>query len=76
MYAFEEQFRRDKPETIGETDKHFDLDNYKDWLELKLQGLIETTEEVAELLDETEMNITSFEFKLWSKLNSALSTVS
>ena len=33
---FEQEFRLDKPETIGETDKIFDLYNYKDWLELKL----------------------------------------
>jgi hypothetical protein len=35
-WKFEEEFRLDKPETIGETDKHFDLDNYKDWLEFQL----------------------------------------
>ena len=36
MYRFEKQFRLEKPETVGETDSHFDLDNYKDWLEEKL----------------------------------------
>jgi hypothetical protein len=35
-WKFEEEFRLDKPETIGETDRHFDLDNYKDWLEYQL----------------------------------------
>jgi hypothetical protein len=35
-WKFEDEFRRDKPETLGETDSHFDLDNYKDWLEEKL----------------------------------------
>lgn len=35
-YAFEEEFRLDHPETVGETDQHFDLDNYKDWLEAQL----------------------------------------
>ena len=35
-WKFEKEFRLDKPETIGETDRHFDLDNYKDWLELQL----------------------------------------
>lgn len=35
-WKFEEEFRKDKPETIGESDSHFDLDNYKDWLEEKL----------------------------------------
>ena len=33
---FEEEFRLDHPETVGETDKHFDLHNYKDWLEAQL----------------------------------------
>lgn len=35
-YTFEEEFRLDNPETVGETDSHFDLDNYKDWLEAQL----------------------------------------
>jgi hypothetical protein len=76
MYKYEKEFRKENPQTIGETDKHFDLDNYKDWLEKKLEGTIETLSEVAELLDEKEMNVNSFEFKLWSKCNTALSEVS
>ena len=39
MYKFEEQFRKECPQTIGETDQHFDLDNYRDWLEEKLQSI-------------------------------------
>ena len=35
-WKFEKEFRLDKPETIGETDRRFDLDNYKDWLEFQL----------------------------------------
>jgi len=35
-YLFEEEFRLDHPETVGEADKEFDLDNYKDWLEAQL----------------------------------------
>ena len=35
-YTFEEEFRLDHPETVGETDRHFDLNNYKDWLEVQL----------------------------------------
>ena len=38
MWEFEEQFRKEKPETIGETDSHFDLDKYKDWLEKKIEN--------------------------------------
>ena len=37
MFKFNEQFRKDHPETIGETDSVFDLDNYKDWLELQIE---------------------------------------
>ena len=36
MYQFEKQFRLEKPETVGEDDSIFDLENYKDWLEQKL----------------------------------------
>lgn len=36
MWEYELEYRIDKPETEGETDKHFDLDNYKDWLEEQL----------------------------------------
>lgn len=36
-YTFEEEFRLDHPETVGETDRHFDLDNYKNWLEARKQ---------------------------------------
>ena len=36
MWRYEQEFRIDKPETEGETDKHFDLDNYKDWIEEQL----------------------------------------
>ena len=32
-YRFEKEFRTAHPETLGETDAEFDLDNYKDWLE-------------------------------------------
>lgn len=39
MWKYEQEFRIDKPETVGETDKHFDLDNYKDWLEEQIQAL-------------------------------------
>lgn len=38
-FKFEKQFRAENPQTVGETDKHFDLDNYKDWLESKLEWI-------------------------------------
>ncbi len=37
MYKYEKEFREENPQTIGETDQQFDLDNYKDWLEKKLE---------------------------------------
>ena len=36
MYQFEKEFRKEMPQTIGETDSCFDVNNYKDWLEQKL----------------------------------------
>lgn len=32
-FKFEKEFREAHPETIGETDSHFDLSNYNGWLE-------------------------------------------
>lgn len=51
-WKFENEFRADNPETIGETDKEFDLDNYKDWLEQKLVKLfaIQDVNQQRELL--------------------------
>jgi hypothetical protein len=50
MYKYEEQFRVENPQTIGETDQQFDLSNYKDWLERKLEDatkkLIENNEDM------------------------------
>lgn len=43
-YTFEEEFRLDHPETVGETDSQFDLENYKDWLEAQL---IESRKQLA-----------------------------
>ena len=37
MFKYNKQFRELNPQTIGETDKDFDLENYKEWLELKLE---------------------------------------
>lgn len=47
MYKFEKEFRKEMPQTIGETDSHFDLDNYKDWLEQKLISLLFTLSAVS-----------------------------
>lgn len=35
-YTFEEEFRLDNPEGVGERGSYFYLDNYKDWLEVQL----------------------------------------
>jgi len=39
MWKYEKEFREAHPETIGEKDGYFDLDNYKDFLEDKLEKL-------------------------------------
>ena len=36
MWKYKEEYKLDKPETIGETDYTFDLDNYREWLEEQL----------------------------------------
>ena len=50
MYKYEKQFRAENPQTIGETDRQYDLSNYKDWLERKLEDatkkLIENNEDM------------------------------
>ena len=33
---FKKAFKKEHPETIGETDSHFDLSNYTEWLERKI----------------------------------------
>ena len=37
-FEFEKEFRADHPETIGETDREFDLYNYLLWLEKQLKN--------------------------------------
>ena len=36
MWKYKEEYKLDRPETIGEKDYTFDLDNYREWLELQL----------------------------------------
>lgn len=36
MWKYKEEYKLDRPETIGETDYTFDLDNYREWLEEQL----------------------------------------
>ena len=52
MFQFNEEFRKDHPETIGETDSHFDLDNYKDWLESKLEKANHALNELVFIVDQ------------------------
>ena len=42
---FEKEFRKDHPETIGETDHTFDLLNYSEWLENKIERIEKLLEE-------------------------------
>jgi hypothetical protein len=36
MWKYKKEYKLDRPETIGETDYTFDLDNYREWLEGQL----------------------------------------
>jgi predicted house-cleaning noncanonical NTP pyrophosphatase (MazG superfamily) len=58
MYKYEKQFRAENPQTIRETDRQYDLSNYKDWLERKLEDAIKKLIENNEDMDlETLMNL-------------------
>lgn len=50
-FQYEDQFRKYNPETIGEADKHFDLDNYKDWLEEIIFEQLECLTEIVNSSD-------------------------
>lgn len=63
MWKYEQEFRIDKPETVGEKDKRFDLDNYKDWLEeqltdcrkqLSIQRVVGRSEQLVAFLEFVE----------------------
>lgn len=54
-WKFEKEFRDEHPETIGEADLTFDLDNYRSWLENNLEEYAsqprgEVSEEMTEFL--------------------------
>lgn len=61
MYKYEKQFREENPETVGETDKHFDLSNYKDWLESKLEKLEAQFAQETPLIDKLNIAIEGLE---------------
>ncbi len=65
---FNNEFRLDNPETIGETDKMFDLTNYCEWLEQQLidarkQLSIHVVSQRSELFAEQD----SKDFILWQR---------
>jgi hypothetical protein len=66
-YTFGEEFRLDHPETVGETDRHFDLYNYKDWLEAQL---IEARKQLAlcNVVGPLQQPLVSGSFPLQTKL--------
>ena len=47
-----EQFRIAHPETVGETDSHFDLSNYADWLDNEYDEAVRQRDELKEALAE------------------------
>jgi hypothetical protein len=60
-YTFETEFRTDHPETINETDKHFDLVNYTEWLENKLsQQQTITDNQIIEIKRQTLKEVEKF----------------
>lgn len=57
MKQFENQFRTEKPETIGETDSHFDLSNYNDFIEEKLNYFLNKVLNVFEADNKQEYDL-------------------
>ena len=47
---YKKEFKQDHPETIGETDSHYDLSNYVDWLDKKYNELQKENEELKQQL--------------------------
>lgn len=47
-WKYEKEYREMYPETIGETDKDFDLYNYKEWLEDLLTSIAFSEKEACE----------------------------
>ena len=75
MYKYEEEFRKDAPQTIGETDKHFDLDNYKDWLEYRMEILETQNKTMLDLLTKCEPCIRlneQHEIDIWKRVKNYL----
>lgn len=49
---FKKQFKEAYPETIGETDSHFDKSNYIDWIDKEYAQLKADKAELLELMEE------------------------
>ena len=62
---YEKQFRKDNPQTIGETDYAFDLNNYKDWLDEQHSQLLKQNNEMRAFL-----NKINNDYEAFSDLNS------
>jgi hypothetical protein len=45
---YEKAFRKDHPETVGETDQTFDKANYTYWLESQLEKVLDFAESMKE----------------------------
>lgn len=60
---FEKEYRQDFPQTIGETDKQFDMSNYCEWLESQVQEKFTTiNKQSTELCLENVLPQTKEEF--------------
>jgi len=81
MFKYEKEFRKDNPQTVGETDKHYDLDNYKDWLKTRLTQFEEmktALEHINKSADPflTDDELRSFAEMAWRLSNSVLASLS
>ena len=54
---YKKEFKKENPETIGETDYTFDISNYCDWLEEKYEELKIQRDVAVESLEECDFSI-------------------
>lgn len=68
MWKYKEEYKLDKPETIGETDYTFDLDNYREWLEeqlTKCRKQLSIANVVKSLRDEMAIGFAQTKMQVW-----------
>lgn len=69
---FEKEFRKEHPETLGETDRDFDRANYIDWLEQKIDKAQNQNQKLYSVAAKKQEELINFRAWWWGnreKLN-------